>query len=147
MERNGRSAGTAPDAKSTDEVPARERRHRPPVELSGHAARLLAGPRRCAGRTVCRTIARGHRATFSALAAIEAEGLVKIYRSRKSEVRALDGVDLEVREGTVLGLLGPNGAGKTTTVRILATLLRADAGRASVGGLDVVARRAGACAS
>ena len=71
------------------------------------------------------------------MAAIEAEGLVKVYRSRKSEVRALDGVDLEVREGTVLGLLGPNGAGKTTTVRILATLLRADAGRATVAGLDV----------
>ncbi len=69
--------------------------------------------------------------------AIEAEGLVKVYRSRKSEVRALDGVDLEVHEGTVLGLLGPNGAGKTTTVRILATLLRADAGWASVNGLDV----------
>jgi ABC-2 type transport system ATP-binding protein len=71
------------------------------------------------------------------LAAIEAEGLVKVYRSRKSEVRALDGVDLEVGEGTVLGLLGPNGAGKTTTVRILATLLRANAGRASVAGLDI----------
>ena len=71
------------------------------------------------------------------MAAIEAEGLVKVYRSRTHEVRALDGVDLEVQEGTVLGLLGPNGAGKTTTVRILATLLRADAGRASVGGLDV----------
>jgi ABC-type multidrug transport system ATPase subunit len=52
-------------------------------------------------------------------------------------VRALDGVDLEVRDGTVLGLLGPNGAGKTTTVRILATLLHADAGTARVGGLDV----------
>jgi ABC-2 type transport system ATP-binding protein len=72
--------------------------------------------------------------TVVTLAAIEAEGLVKIYRSRKSEVRALDGVDLEVREGTVLGLLGPNGAGKTTTVRILATLLRADAGRATIAG-------------
>jgi ABC-type multidrug transport system ATPase subunit len=51
--------------------------------------------------------------------------LVKVYRSRKTEVRALEGVDLSVQEGTVLGLLGPNGAGKTTTVRILATLLRA----------------------
>jgi ABC-2 type transport system ATP-binding protein len=70
--------------------------------------------------------------------AITAEGLVKVYRSRKREVRALDGVDLEVSEGSVLGLLGPNGAGKTTTVRILATLLRPDAGRATVGGLDVV---------
>ncbi len=70
--------------------------------------------------------------------AITAEGLVKIYKTRKQEVRALDGLDLSVREGTVLGLLGPNGAGKTTTVRILATLLRPDAGHATVAGLDVV---------
>ena len=70
--------------------------------------------------------------------AIVAEGLVKIYRSRKSEVRALDGVSLTVDQGTVLGLLGPNGAGKTTTVRILATLLRPDAGRAWVAGYDVL---------
>jgi ABC-2 type transport system ATP-binding protein len=70
--------------------------------------------------------------------AISAEGLVKVYRSRKSEVRALDGVDLTVEEGTVLGLLGPNGAGKTTTVRILATLLRPDSGRATVAGFDVL---------
>ncbi len=72
------------------------------------------------------------------MAAVEAEGLVKVYRSRKSEVRALDGVDLEVQEGTVLGLLGPNGAGKTTTVRILATLLKPNAGSARVAGFDVV---------
>ena len=71
-------------------------------------------------------------------AAITAEGLVKVYRSRKNEVRALDGIDLTVDEGTVLGLLGPNGAGKTTTVRIIATLLKPDAGRATVAGLDVV---------
>ena len=70
--------------------------------------------------------------------AITAEGLVKIYRSRAGEVRALDGLDLTVAEGSVLGLLGPNGAGKTTTVRILATLLRPDAGRATVAGFDVV---------
>ena len=66
-------------------------------------------------------------------AAIIAEGLVKTY----GDVRALDGVDLAVEEGTVLGLLGPNGAGKTTCVRILSTLLKADSGRALVGGLDV----------
>ncbi len=71
-------------------------------------------------------------------AAITAEGLVKVYRTRKTEVRALDGVDLTVEEGTVLGLLGPNGAGKTTTVRILATLLKPDAGTATVAGFDVV---------
>ena len=70
--------------------------------------------------------------------AITAEGLVKVYRTRSSEVRALDGVDLEVEQGTVVGLLGPNGAGKTTAVRILATLLRPDAGRATVAGFDVV---------
>lgn len=72
------------------------------------------------------------------MAIIEAEGLVKVYKSRKSEVRALDGLDLSVPEGSVLGLLGPNGAGKTTTVRIIATLLRPDAGRATVAGYDVV---------
>ncbi|HRY09841.1 MAG: ATP-binding cassette domain-containing protein [Actinobacteria bacterium] len=72
--------------------------------------------------------------------AIEAEGLVKVYPARRgsTEVRALDGVDLQVPQGTVLGLLGPNGAGKTTTVRILTTLLRPDAGRATVAGYDVV---------
>ena len=69
---------------------------------------------------------------------ITAEGLVKVYRTRKSEVRALDGIDLEVREGTVLGLLGPNGAGKTTAVRILATLLKPDTGRATIAGHDVL---------
>jgi ABC-2 type transport system ATP-binding protein len=74
------------------------------------------------------------------MAAITAEGLVKVYRGNKktNEVRALDGVDLAVPEGTILGLLGPNGAGKTTTVRVLTTLLRPDAGRAEVLGLDVV---------
>jgi oleandomycin transport system ATP-binding protein len=66
--------------------------------------------------------------------AIWAEGLVK----RFGETTALDGVDLAVRPGTVLGLLGPNGAGKTTAVRVLSTLIRPDAGRATVGGYDVV---------
>jgi ABC-2 type transport system ATP-binding protein len=69
--------------------------------------------------------------------AITAEGLVKIYKTRKSVVRALDGVDLNVPEATVLGLLGPNGAGKTTAVRILATLLKPDSGRATVAGFDL----------
>jgi ABC-2 type transport system ATP-binding protein len=73
------------------------------------------------------------------MVAIAAEGLVKVFPSRSGEVRALDGVDLEVPVGSVLGLLGPNGAGKTTTVRILTTLLAPDAGRALVNGIDVVA--------
>ncbi|MFF7353291.1 MULTISPECIES: daunorubicin resistance protein DrrA family ABC transporter ATP-binding protein [Streptomyces] len=66
--------------------------------------------------------------------AIHAEGLVKTF----GDVRALDGVDLDVPEGTVLGLLGPNGAGKTTTVRCLTTLLRPDSGKAVVAGVDVL---------
>jgi oleandomycin transport system ATP-binding protein len=66
--------------------------------------------------------------------AFEAEGLVK----RFGATTALAGVDLAAAEGTVLGVLGPNGAGKTTAVRILATLLRPDEGRATVAGLDVV---------
>jgi ABC-2 type transport system ATP-binding protein len=65
--------------------------------------------------------------------AIQAEGLVKHY----GKTKALDGLDLTVAQGTVYGLLGPNGAGKTTAVRVLATLLRADGGRARVLGHDV----------
>ncbi|WP_020669764.1 daunorubicin resistance protein DrrA family ABC transporter ATP-binding protein [Amycolatopsis nigrescens] len=66
--------------------------------------------------------------------AIQAEGLVK----RFGETTALAGVDLVVPAGKVVGVLGPNGAGKTTAVRVLATLLRPDAGHATVGGFDVV---------
>lgn len=67
-------------------------------------------------------------------AVISAHGLVKTFDG----LRALEGIDLEVPQGTVLGLLGPNGAGKTTTVRVLTTLLRPDAGTATVAGIDVV---------
>jgi ABC-2 type transport system ATP-binding protein len=71
---------------------------------------------------------------MSADAAVHAEGLVKHF----GEVVALDGIDLTVPRGQVVGLLGPNGAGKTTTVRILSTLLQPTAGHASVAGFDVV---------
>src|SRR5712671_3079534 len=71
-------------------------------------------------------------------AAIEARGLRKAF----GKVRALDGLSLAVPAGSVLGLLGPNGSGKTTAVSILATALRPDAGRATVGGLDVVTEAA-----
>jgi ABC-2 type transport system ATP-binding protein len=70
--------------------------------------------------------------------AILTSGLVKAF----GDVRALDGVDLEVSQGTVLGLLGPNGAGKTTAVRVLTTLLKPDSGSAQVAGLDVVKQAA-----
>jgi ABC-2 type transport system ATP-binding protein len=66
--------------------------------------------------------------------AIHAEGLRKSF----GKTRALDGLDLNVTEGSLLALLGPNGAGKTTAVRILTTLLKPDSGQATVAGLDVV---------
>jgi ABC-2 type transport system ATP-binding protein len=66
--------------------------------------------------------------------AVEASGLVKSF----GETRAVDGVDLAVRSGSVYGVLGPNGAGKTTTIRMLATLIRPDAGAARVLGRDIV---------
>lgn len=73
---------------------------------------------------------------------ITARGLVQTFHTRvgkeKKEVRAVDGVDLDVAEGEVVGFLGPNGAGKTTTLRMLTTLLRPTAGTATVAGHDVV---------
>ncbi|WP_461035377.1 ATP-binding cassette domain-containing protein [Streptomyces mayteni] len=72
-------------------------------------------------------------------AAISVQGLRKSYGDKT----VLDGIDLHIPEGTVFALLGPNGAGKTTTVEILATLVRADEGRASVGGHDLTADPAG----
>ena len=71
------------------------------------------------------------------MAAIEAQGLARTF---SGDVRAVDGVDLEVAEGEIYAFLGPNGAGKTTTVRILTTLLRPTAGSARVAGFDVVSQ-------
>lgn len=73
---------------------------------------------------------------------IQARGLVQTFHTgrgkKKREVRAVDGVDLDIAEGEVVGFLGPNGAGKTTTLRMLTTLLRPTAGQATVNGYDVV---------
>jgi len=69
--------------------------------------------------------------------AVEAEGLVKTYRSRAGTVEAVRGVDLRVDAGEVFGFLGPNGAGKSTTVKMLTTLLSITSGSARVAGLDV----------
>lgn len=73
---------------------------------------------------------------------IEAEDLTKVYSASSGEVRALDGLDLAVEEGTVRGILGPNGAGKTTCVKILTTLIQPTAGSARVAGIDVLAQPA-----
>ena len=73
------------------------------------------------------------------MAFIEASGLVKTYTPKGAPVvRALDGLDLEVPQGTVTALLGPNGAGKTTTVKVLTTLIRPDSGTATIDGVDVL---------
>ncbi len=80
------------------------------------------------------TVRGDNNSTPQSALAIEAEGLTKSF----GETRAVDGVDLSVRRGSVYGVLGPNGAGKTTTIRLLATLLRPDAGTARVLGHDIV---------
>jgi ABC-2 type transport system ATP-binding protein len=96
----------------------------------------VTGP--SASRAAGRAADLGPSASRGVGAAIEAAGLVKSYGA----VRVLAGVDLRVARGSVFALLGPNGAGKTTTVRILSTLIRADAGHARVAGCDVVSERA-----
>jgi len=68
---------------------------------------------------------------------IEARDLRKVYKTRSREVRALDGLNLSIPQGTVQGLLGPNGAGKTTAVKVLTTLTKATSGEAFINGVDV----------
>jgi ABC-2 type transport system ATP-binding protein len=84
----------------------------------------------------------GHPPTRREPDVIRARGLAQTFHAkqgrRKTEVRAVDGVDLDVAEGEVVGFLGPNGAGKTTTLRMLTTLLRPTSGTATVAGYDVV---------
>jgi ABC-2 type transport system ATP-binding protein len=85
--------------------------------------------------TVAMSITQERRAEAeTAVSAVRAEGLVKTFGTQ----RAVDGIDLEVRPGEIFGVLGPNGAGKTTMMRMLATLLRIDSGRAEIFGVDVV---------
>ena len=76
--------------------------------------------------------------TLVDMSLIELRDVRKIYSAKKSEVRALDGLNLSVEEGTVRGLLGPNGAGKTTTVKVLTTLIKPTSGQATIAGLDVM---------
>jgi ABC-2 type transport system ATP-binding protein len=68
---------------------------------------------------------------------ISIQNLVKVFKKRKSEVRAVDGVSCEIKQGELFGLLGPNGAGKTTLIKCISTLLIPDAGTATVGGHDI----------
>src|SRR4051794_34733920 len=70
---------------------------------------------------------------------IHARGLARTFRKKKQEVRAVDGVDLDVEAGEIVGFLGPNGAGKTTTLRMLTTLLVPTSGTATVAGCDLLA--------
>ena len=79
------------------------------------------------------------RTSISPMAFIEARDLVKTYSPKGAPVvRALDGLDLDVPQGTVAALLGPNGAGKTTTVKVLTTLIKPDSGTATIDGVDVL---------
>src|SRR3954452_25572236 len=86
------------------------------------------------------TFPRERASVGEGMAAVEAEGLVKTYRSRNGTVEAVRGVDLRVDAGEVFGFLGPNGAGKSTTVKMLTTLLSITDGTARVAGLDVARR-------
>src|SRR5262245_44230160 len=94
--------------------------------------RTAAVVRRRVGRVT--TTHRGGSYVTAHDLAIDAQGLVKTF----GETKAVDGIDLAVRPGTVYGVLGPNGAGKTTTIRMLATLLPPDGGTARVLGHDII---------
>ena len=80
----------------------------------------------------------GHLESECQLSFIQANNLSKTYQANKREVKALDGLSLEVPKGTVKGLLGPNGAGKTTTVKVLTTLIQPDSGEAFIDGVNVL---------
>jgi ABC-2 type transport system ATP-binding protein len=80
---------------------------------------------------------RAAAAPLGASAAVQAQGLVKRYRSRAGDVEAVRGVDLRVEAGEIFGFLGPNGAGKSTTMSMLTTLLSITSGSARVAGFDV----------
>src|SRR5690606_25677617 len=101
---------------------------------SGGTSAILSVNARVVRRMVDRQPEPSESSVMSHDHAIEAVGLGKTFGA----TRAVDGIDLRVKRGSIYGLLGPNGAGKTTTVRLLATLLRPDAGRASVLGHDLV---------
>ena len=105
---------------------------------------VVARPEQARGRAP-REVTAGSAPAGAAIA-VDAEALVKTYRSRDGVVEAVRGVDLRVKAGEVFGFLGPNGAGKSTTVRMLTTLLSITSGTARVAGVDVtrepdVARR------
>lgn len=101
---------------------------------SSHFGRLWVTPSaKTVGFPARDVVPSPYRCAMSPDIAVEADGLVKSFK----ETKALKGVSFQVPRGKILGVLGPNGAGKTTAVRILATLLRADAGRAIVAGFDV----------
>lgn len=75
---------------------------------------------------------------MSSMNTIEVRSLVKMFRKKRDEVRAVNGVDLVIREGELFGLLGPNGAGKTTLIKCISTLLIPDQGTATIGGFDIL---------
>src|ERR1700730_5328351 len=96
---------------------------------------MVSAIRRANGRWEVPAVSTQLTRSAESMPAVQADGLVK----RFGATEALRGIDLTVERATVLGVLGPNGAGKTTAVRILTTLLKPDAGRAFIDGIDVVA--------